>query len=102
MQPGELVIYRMNKRSSSPGRRAKNVRPNPKGESYTYQVDKYWIVIGSHTDGSFEIATRRGKRRIIEPNDEGLRRANWWERLLFSSRFPTPNVDAASDTRKAA
>jgi len=43
-KPGDWVIYRKQKISASPGRRAQHTNPSPKGETYTYVVDKYWVV----------------------------------------------------------
>ncbi len=88
MRAGELVIYRMNKHSASPGRRAKNLRPSGAGDTYSYQVDKYWVVVDELADGRLEIATRTGKRRVIEPTDACLRPAKWWERWWYAKRFP--------------
>ncbi len=88
MRTGDLVIYRMNKHSVSPGRRARNLRPNPYGETYSYQVDKFWVVVDSRPDGSVEVATRKGKRRIVDSSDTSLRPARWWEKWIFADRFP--------------
>ena len=95
MQTGDLIIYRVNKFSTSPGPRAKNVRPNIKGETYSYQVDKFWVVVDSRQDGTVEVVTRRGKRRVLETTDARLRRARWWERWLFASRFPELPAETA-------
>jgi hypothetical protein len=88
MQKGDLVIYRVSKFSTSPGRRARNVRPNVKGETYSYQVDKFWVVVDSQQDGTLVVATRRGKQHVVAASDIRLRQARWWERWLFADRFP--------------
>lgn len=87
---GDQVIYTRDKYSNRPGPRAKNVSPTPHGETYAYQVDKYWVVTAVEPDGSLVLRTRRGKEHTVNFSDPRLRRATWWERLLYSSRFPVP------------
>jgi hypothetical protein len=36
------------------------------------------------------VRTRRGRQRSLAAADPALRRAHWWERLLFGQRFPPP------------
>lgn len=62
--------------------------PGAKGEQYNYVVDKYWAIAEIHEDGTVTIKTRRGKTHLIKLDDPCLRRANLWERLFYSSRFP--------------
>jgi hypothetical protein len=86
--PGDFVVYRMQKHSVHPGPRAEDVHPAPQGEDYSYHVDKFWIVAAVRPDGKIVARTRRGKEHLLEPDDPLLRKAKWWERLLFRSRFP--------------
>lgn len=87
-RPGDWVVFRKPKCSSVPGRRARHVFPAQHGEEYFYEVEKYWVVeevAGDH----LIVRTRRGKRHLLEPDDNRLRRATLWERLLHKGRFPT-------------
>jgi hypothetical protein len=85
---GDRVIYRVTKHSSHPGRRAKDVTPEPMGEFYSYEVDKYWVVADVVGDGKLRLRTRRGKEHVVDPNDDRLRHAHWWEKLFYKNRFP--------------
>jgi hypothetical protein len=87
--PGDLVIYRKQKHSTHPGPRAEEVRPSPHGEDYSYHVDKFWVVVEILPDRKIVARTRRGKKHVLEPSDLSLRKANWWERIRWRSRFPT-------------
>lgn len=87
-QPGDLVVYCKTKHSASPGPRAKQIDPEPRGETYTYQVDKYWVVTELTPAGELIVKTRRGKQHILRPNDPNLRHASLPERLLKGWRFP--------------
>jgi predicted SPOUT superfamily RNA methylase MTH1 len=87
-QVGERVIFRMIKRSVHPGPRAVHVRPEPAGEGYQYEVNKFWTV-SEVRDNQVVLVTRRGKTRVVDANDPALRRAGWWERLAYRGRFPT-------------
>lgn len=87
-KPGDRVVYRLSKHSSHPTPRAVAIWPEPKGEYYSYDVLKYWVVAGVQNDGRLLVVTRRGKRRLIQEDDPALRRARWWERLFFRNRFP--------------
>lgn len=88
-QPGDPVVVCLSKFSTDPGPRARDVHPAPMGETYSYQVDKYWRVLEIRDDGALLLATRRGKQHTISPEDPKLRPARWWERWLFNDRFPS-------------
>jgi hypothetical protein len=98
---GTLAIYRKKKYSIRPGPRAEDVHPAPYGEDYSYHVDKFWIVDAVKPDGKILARTRRGKQRILDSDDPSLRKATWWERLLWKRRFPlidAPSSDAMRST----
>ena len=86
---GQFVVYLLPKHSTRPGPRAKNLRPAQHGETYTYEVEKYWIVQDARSDGTLVLRTRTGKTRIVTQADPHLRPATWWERLRLRKRFPT-------------
>ncbi|MCA9083175.1 MAG: hypothetical protein KDA81_03925 [Planctomycetaceae bacterium] len=86
-KPGDLVIYRKTKHSTHPGPRAENLHPAPNGDTYSYVVSKFWLVREVLEDGTLVAVTRRGKLNQIRPDDPGLRRPNWFERLFYRSRF---------------
>jgi len=88
-KPADLVIYRRTKHSPHPGPRATGIQPAPRGETYTYSVDKFWVVTEVGSDGKLLVRTRRGKQYELEPDDPALRKARWWERLLYRGRFPS-------------
>lgn len=86
-RPGDWVVYTKQKFSTSPGKRAQDVTPAEKGDSYTYVVDKFWVVAGISDEGQLRLRTRRGKEHLVDPADPMLRRAHWWERLIYAARF---------------
>ena len=90
---GDPVIYRKVKHSTSPGRRARSIDPAPRGEEYTYSVDKFWVVVEVRNDDHVLLVTRRGKQNLVQIEDPNLRPARWWEKLFYRSRFPS--VDGA-------
>lgn len=90
---GEPVIYRMHKYSAKPGPRAKAVAPAQHGEGYDYTVDKLWVVVEVRDDG-LVLRTRRGKSRLVSPDDPNLRRPRLWERWLYRHRFPQLAAEA--------
>ena len=87
-KPGDLVVYRKTKHSNRPGPRASNIHPAPNGDTYSYTVDKYWVVEEVLEDGTIVATTRRGKRNHLKSDDPMLHRANWLQKLLYRSRFP--------------
>jgi hypothetical protein len=91
IKPGDFVIYRKQKYSVHPGPHAKDIFPTPNGDYYSYHVDKFWTVISVQPDHTVVVCTRRGKQHTLVADDPALRRANWWERLVFRHRFPTPH-----------
>jgi hypothetical protein len=96
LQPGDPVIFRISKKSTDPGPRARDVHPAEHGEDYSYIVDKFWTVAEVLSDGTVKLVTRRGKQHIIALDDPRLRPARWWERWLYRNRFPAPTVSANS------
>jgi len=86
--PGDMVVYCKQKSSVHPGPHARDIQPAPRGESYSYSVDKFWRVIGVRHDNTVVVLTRRGKQHTITADDPALRQPHWWERLLFRHRFP--------------
>jgi hypothetical protein len=91
-RPGDCVIYRRQKLSAHPGPHARDIHPAPHGDTYTYCVPKFYRVVAVGPDRSIVVRTRRGRRRTLGAADPALRRAHWWERLLFASRFPPPGA----------
>jgi hypothetical protein len=90
--PGDCVIYRKPKLSAHPGRHARDIRPAPNGDTYAYCVPKFYRVVAVLPDHTIVVRTRRGRQRTLAAGDAALRRAHWWERLLFAGRFPLPGV----------
>ncbi|TWU67034.1 hypothetical protein [Crateriforma conspicua] len=84
---GDWAVYRKSKISSKPGLRAARVVATPKGESYNYLVDKYWVVEQVKPDGRLILRTPGGKRNVVDSDDPNLRRPSLWDRFLFRERF---------------
>ena len=89
-RPGDCVIYNKPKLTARPGRHAQDVRPAPNGDTYAYCVPKFYRVVAALPDHTIVVRTRRGRQRTLADTDAALRRAHWWERLLFAARFPPP------------
>jgi hypothetical protein len=87
-KPGDRVVFTAAKHSAHPGPRAELVQPEPNGEGYSYNVKKYWLVVGTRPDGRLTVVTRRGKERLVLAADPRLRPARWWETFFFGARFP--------------
>ncbi len=86
-KPGDWAVYRKSKRSTTPGPRATNVMASSKGESYTYIVDKFWVVDSTLPGDRLLLRTARGKTHVIDANDPNLRKPSWLRRLLWRERF---------------
>lgn len=84
---GDWVIYRKPKRSTAPSPRARNLKPASSGESYSYTVDKYWIVQDVLDDNRLLLQTRRGKQHTVSADDPLMRKPHFWERWLLRHRF---------------
>lgn len=93
---GDKVVLTLDKFGVNPGPRAKNIDPAPHGELYSYQVDKYWLVMEVRADGNLLVKTRRGKTHLVAANDPRLRKATWLERWFFTKRFPSLSSDSAN------
>jgi hypothetical protein len=99
-QAGDRVVFRACKRSTHPGPRARHVRPEPSGEGYQYEVDKFWAV-REVRGRELVLITRRGKLRVVESDDPALHRATWLERIIYGDRFPSrAGISADADNRE--
>jgi len=94
-KPGDWAIYVKQKISQSPGPRAKDVFPAPAGDTYSYLVEKYWVVDEVLEDGRLRLRTRRGKRHEVSVDDPRLRTPKWWQRWLLAKRFRAVEESAA-------
>ncbi len=94
---GDVVVVAKQKQSSSPGPRARDVSPSSSGDSYSYIVDKYWVVAETTSDAKLRLLTRTGKEHVIAIDDFRLRKPTIWERLFQKRRFPSLDVLDADD-----
>jgi hypothetical protein len=85
---GDCVVYRKPKVSVHPGQHARDIRPAAHGDHYDYAVDKFYRVIAVLADHKITVLTKRGRRHTLAASDPALRRAYWWERLLWRRSFP--------------
>lgn len=86
---GDWAIYRKTKWSATPGTRAINVVASPKGETYHYVIDKYWVVESVLPGGKLCLRTARGKTHVINVSDPNLHRPSLLRRLISADRFRT-------------
>jgi hypothetical protein len=86
-KPGDLVVCARQKHSNSPGSRARHIDAAAGGETYSYVVDKFWIVQDIGADGQLVLLTRQGKQHTIHANDPRLRRVTLWERWRHRQRL---------------
>lgn len=84
---GEFVIFEKPKSSTHPSPQAKDIHPAQHGEAYSYVIEKFWKVVQVFDDGTIEIETRRGKRLRLDTDTPLLRKAGFWDRLLYRNRF---------------
>lgn len=85
--PGDWVVYRKSKIGPQPGPRAQQVHPSPKGEQYSYVVEKYWIVDQVLANGQLLLRTRRGRAHLIDSADPSLRHAGFLRRWMHRDRY---------------
>ncbi len=100
---GDIVVVARQKFSTSPGPRAREVSPASSGDSYSYIVDKFWLV-KSCEDGELRLLTRTGKEHVISADDFRVRKPTIWERLFSRTRFPSRELltDASSEAERPA
>lgn len=84
---GEFVIFGKAKSSTHPSPQAKDIHPAQHGETYSYIIEKYWKVVRVFDNGAIEIETRRGKHHRLDKDTPQLRKAGFWDRLMFRNRF---------------
>ena len=85
---GDGIVYRKQKVSAHPSARAYDIHPAGQGETYSYCVDKFWVVKDVLRDGRIVVLTRTQKEHYLEPHDPNLRKAGLMARLRYRNRFP--------------
>ena len=85
---GDRVVYRKQKVSTHPCPRAYDIHPAGQGDTYSYFVDKFWVVEDVLQDGRILVTTRTGKHHYLLPDDPRLSRAGWMARIRHRGRFP--------------
>ncbi len=88
LHTGDCIIYRKQKVSVHPGPRAYDIHPAEQGDSYSYAVDKFWVVESVLPDGRILARTRTKKQLFIDLADPNLRKAGLVARLRHGKRFP--------------
>ena len=94
IHPGDVVLYRKQKRSVRPGPHARDIWPAENGDTYSYSVDKFWRVVDVRPDGSLLVRTKTGKQHVILADDPSIRRIHWWNWLFSRHRFPKLQAEA--------
>lgn len=89
LKTGDWVVFTTTKFSNDPGPRAHDIHPARYGDTYHYQVDKYWMVGEELPDGQLLLVTRKGKRHVVAADDPRLRRASLFELCFRRNRFPS-------------
>ena len=92
---GDVVVVARQKHSTSPGPRAREVTPASSGDTYSYIVDKYWLVKDAE-NGELTLLTRTGKEHVISADDFRIRKPSVWERLFLRQKFPSSDLLEAS------
>ena len=101
LQTGDLVIYRERKFGRQPAPHARNIAPSPKGDDYSYTVEKYLVVSEVSDDGTVIVTSASGTQLTISRDHPLLVRATWIQRLLYRSRFNKQPEIRDSDRRAA-
>lgn len=95
---GDWVVYRKSKRSRSPGPRAAHVNASSKGETYTYTVDKFWVVDQLLPEGQLLLRTSTGKTNVLAADDFNLRHASVLQRFLWRAKFQAAKKQCADQS----
>ena len=93
--PGDWVVFAKQKWSASPGPRARVISAATGGETYSYVVDKFWIVADRLENGLLQVKTRSGKEHLLAEHDARLRKPTLRERVLMRHKFPTRSLAEA-------
>jgi hypothetical protein len=91
---GMLVVYLIQRHSTSPESNAKGVYAAPHGDDYSYYVEEYARVAAVLPEGNLIIHTNTGAQYTLPAEEPMLRRAGWWERLMLRKNFP-PCIEIA-------
>lgn len=86
LRVGAAVIYRKEEASTHPAPDACDIRPAERGEFYYYSIVRYLRVSEVLGDGRVIAVTPNQQRLCFWPDDSGLRKARWRERLKYELR----------------
>jgi len=86
-RPGDLVIYYEQARCLDPA----------DGGDFDCVTPHYLTVRESGKKGTLVLQTHTAQFIVTRNDDPALRRARWWERWVYSRRFPTRNPQPNPD-----
>ena len=92
-----LVVLLTQRYSPTPSPHAKGLYATPCGDDYSYYLEVYARVVAVLPEGKILVGTKTGEQYTLRNDEPSLRRASWWERLLFKKQFP-PRTDTAGKT----
>ncbi len=87
---GAPIVYQKQEVTTHPSADARDVRPAARGEFYYYTVLTYLRVTDVLSDGRLVGVARNHRLLEFEPNDSNLRKASFFERLLYCPRLRHP------------
>lgn len=84
---GDWVVYRKQKRGAIPTKRAINIHPFEKGEQYSYQIEKFWVVQDVLPDDKVILCTIKGNKKTVNTKDPGLYKASLLQRFFLRNKY---------------
>jgi hypothetical protein len=85
---GDCVIFDEVPQTASIESRSGGELDSATGEESAYIVQHYMTVRESSQKGTVVLQTKSGKMHVTLNTNPNLRRARWWERVLYRDRFP--------------
>jgi hypothetical protein len=87
----DWILYREQESSDHPEPGAHDISPAPRGDAYSYLVDRLWRVTRVNRDGSLEATGSNGRVHRLPPHDRHIEKVGWLRRRLLGRRLGRPS-----------
>jgi hypothetical protein len=91
----DWILYHDQESSDHPEPGARDISPAPRGDAYSYLIDRLWRVKRVNPDGSIEATGPKGHVHHLDAHDPHIEKAGWLRRRRLRRKLGNPSGNRA-------